>query len=266
MAIAKVEPLTTARALRGPFDYRLPERLGEVGVGSVLLVPFGRRRVIGVVVDARRVERAAARAARRADRGAGGGGDARARPARPLGGPRVLLDPGSRAGARAAAQRGPGGPGPGPRLETLAAATDGRPGRAWRRDPAGATPAPRAREAGRRGRGRVELRRGGSSRRRDRPADPGAPRGPGAGQAARRAAPAAAAGGGGRRPVEPAAAVGRAERGGRGDRRRDGRRRQPRAPAPRGHRARARPRSTWRPPRRRSSGGGARSCSFPRSG
>ncbi len=50
MAIAKVEPLTTARALRGPFDYRLPERLGEIGVGSVLLVPFGRRRVIGVVV------------------------------------------------------------------------------------------------------------------------------------------------------------------------------------------------------------------------
>jgi primosomal protein N' (replication factor Y) len=51
MAIAKVEPLTTARALRGPFDYRLPKRLGEVRVGSVLLVPFGRRRVIGVVVD-----------------------------------------------------------------------------------------------------------------------------------------------------------------------------------------------------------------------
>ena len=51
MAIAKVEPLTTARALRGPFDYLLPERLNRVGVGSVLLVPFGRRRVIGVVVD-----------------------------------------------------------------------------------------------------------------------------------------------------------------------------------------------------------------------
>ena len=51
MPIARVEPLTTARALRGPFDYRLPERLGEVGVGSVLLVPFGRRRVIGVVVE-----------------------------------------------------------------------------------------------------------------------------------------------------------------------------------------------------------------------
>src|SRR5436190_20602019 len=51
MAIAKVEPLTTARALRGPFDYRLPARLAEVGVGSVLLVPFGSRRVIGVVVE-----------------------------------------------------------------------------------------------------------------------------------------------------------------------------------------------------------------------
>jgi primosomal protein N' (replication factor Y) (superfamily II helicase) len=50
MPIAKVEPLTTARALRGPFDYRLPERLRGVGVGSVLLVPFGRRRVLGVVV------------------------------------------------------------------------------------------------------------------------------------------------------------------------------------------------------------------------
>src|SRR4051794_34389215 len=51
MAIAKVEPLVTARALRGPFDYRLPDRLAGVGVGSVLLVPFGRRRVVGVVVD-----------------------------------------------------------------------------------------------------------------------------------------------------------------------------------------------------------------------
>src|SRR5262245_36832681 len=50
MAIAKVEPLTSARAVRGPFDYRLPERLGEVDVGSLLLVPFGRRRVLGVVV------------------------------------------------------------------------------------------------------------------------------------------------------------------------------------------------------------------------
>ena len=49
--IVKVEPLTTARALRGPFDYLLPARLAGVGVGSLLLVPFGRRRVLGVVVD-----------------------------------------------------------------------------------------------------------------------------------------------------------------------------------------------------------------------
>jgi primosomal protein N' (replication factor Y) len=51
-AIAQVEPMTTARALRGPFDYRLPEPLrdGEVHVGSMLVVPFGRREVLGVVV------------------------------------------------------------------------------------------------------------------------------------------------------------------------------------------------------------------------
>ncbi|MFL5886261.1 MAG: primosomal protein N' [Thermoleophilaceae bacterium] len=49
--IAKVEPLTPARALRGPFDYRLPEAMGEVGVGSMLVVPFGPRRLLGVVVE-----------------------------------------------------------------------------------------------------------------------------------------------------------------------------------------------------------------------
>ena len=46
--IAKVEPITTARALRGPFDYLRPD---GVGVGSVLVVPFGHRDVVGVVVD-----------------------------------------------------------------------------------------------------------------------------------------------------------------------------------------------------------------------
>jgi primosomal protein N' (replication factor Y) (superfamily II helicase) len=51
MSIAKVEPLTTARALRGPFDYLLPAQMAHVGVGSVLLVPFGRRRILGVVVE-----------------------------------------------------------------------------------------------------------------------------------------------------------------------------------------------------------------------
>jgi len=51
-SIAQVEPMTTARALRGPFDYRLPEELrgGVIGVGSMLVVPFGRRKVLGVVV------------------------------------------------------------------------------------------------------------------------------------------------------------------------------------------------------------------------
>ncbi len=48
--IAKVEPLTTARALRGPFDYQLSEAMEGVGVGSMLMVPFARRRILGVVV------------------------------------------------------------------------------------------------------------------------------------------------------------------------------------------------------------------------
>ncbi len=51
LSIARVEPLTTARALRGPFDYLLPEGMGEVGEGSLLIVPFGRRRVLGVVLE-----------------------------------------------------------------------------------------------------------------------------------------------------------------------------------------------------------------------
>jgi primosomal protein N' (replication factor Y) (superfamily II helicase) len=46
----QVEPMTTARALRGPFDYRLPqESYAEVGVGSMLVVPFGQREILGVV-------------------------------------------------------------------------------------------------------------------------------------------------------------------------------------------------------------------------
>jgi primosomal protein N' (replication factor Y) (superfamily II helicase) len=50
--IAQVEPMTTARAVRGPFDYVLPQELrgGVVDVGSMLVVPFGRREVLGVVV------------------------------------------------------------------------------------------------------------------------------------------------------------------------------------------------------------------------
>jgi primosomal protein N' (replication factor Y) len=49
-AFAQVEPLTSTRALRGPFDYRLTEPFSHVEVGSLLAVPFARREVIGVVV------------------------------------------------------------------------------------------------------------------------------------------------------------------------------------------------------------------------
>jgi primosomal protein N' (replication factor Y) (superfamily II helicase) len=49
--IARVEPLTTARALRGPFDYRLPQALADVQVGTLLAVPFAGRELLGVVVE-----------------------------------------------------------------------------------------------------------------------------------------------------------------------------------------------------------------------
>jgi primosomal protein N' (replication factor Y) len=53
-AIAQIEPMTTARALRGPFDYRLPEELrAQVALGSMLVVPFGRREILGVVTGLR---------------------------------------------------------------------------------------------------------------------------------------------------------------------------------------------------------------------
>jgi primosomal protein N' (replication factor Y) len=44
--VAQVEPITTARVLRGPFDYACPE---GVEVGSVLRVPFGGRDLLAVV-------------------------------------------------------------------------------------------------------------------------------------------------------------------------------------------------------------------------
>ena len=46
-SIVQVEPLTTARALRGPFDYVRPDE--RVDVGSLLEVPFGRQRLTAVV-------------------------------------------------------------------------------------------------------------------------------------------------------------------------------------------------------------------------
>ncbi len=49
--IARVEPLTLTRAVRGPFDYRLRSDQADVAVGSLLRVPFGGRRTLGVVVE-----------------------------------------------------------------------------------------------------------------------------------------------------------------------------------------------------------------------
>ena len=49
--IARVEPLTRTRAVRGPFDYRLRSDQGDVEVGSLLRVPFGRRPALGVVLE-----------------------------------------------------------------------------------------------------------------------------------------------------------------------------------------------------------------------
>ncbi len=49
--IVRVEPLTSTRSVRGPFDYRLRADQGDVAVGSLLQVPFGGRRVFGVVME-----------------------------------------------------------------------------------------------------------------------------------------------------------------------------------------------------------------------
>lgn len=51
MRIARVEPLTRTRAIRGPFDYQLGENHAEIGVGSLLRVPFGASKTVGVVVE-----------------------------------------------------------------------------------------------------------------------------------------------------------------------------------------------------------------------
>ncbi len=49
--IARVEPLTRTRAVRGPFDYRLRSDQADVEVGSLLRVPFGRRLTLGIVLE-----------------------------------------------------------------------------------------------------------------------------------------------------------------------------------------------------------------------
>ena len=42
-SVVQVEPLVTARAVRGPFDYAHPG--GDIDVGTLLEVSFGRQRV-----------------------------------------------------------------------------------------------------------------------------------------------------------------------------------------------------------------------------
>ncbi|HTX11868.1 MAG TPA: primosomal protein N' [Solirubrobacteraceae bacterium] len=49
--IARVEPLTRTRAVKGPFDYRLRPDQADVGVGALLRVPFGRQTTLGVVLE-----------------------------------------------------------------------------------------------------------------------------------------------------------------------------------------------------------------------
>jgi primosomal protein N' (replication factor Y) len=49
--IVRVEPLTRTRAVRGPFDYLLADGQDGVEVGTLLRVPFGGGRTLGVVVE-----------------------------------------------------------------------------------------------------------------------------------------------------------------------------------------------------------------------
>jgi primosomal protein N' (replication factor Y) len=50
LSVARVEPLTRTRAVRGPFDYRLGPDHADVDVGSVLAITFGHSRTLGVVL------------------------------------------------------------------------------------------------------------------------------------------------------------------------------------------------------------------------
>jgi primosomal protein N' (replication factor Y) len=50
LSIARVEPLTRTRAVRGPFDYQLGPDHTDVEIGSVLSIPFGGSRTLGVVL------------------------------------------------------------------------------------------------------------------------------------------------------------------------------------------------------------------------
>jgi len=49
--IARVIPLTSTRAIRGLFDYRLPAEFDGAGVGSLLRVPFAGRAILAVIAE-----------------------------------------------------------------------------------------------------------------------------------------------------------------------------------------------------------------------
>ena len=263
MAIAKVEPLTTARSLRGPFDYRLPDAMAGLDVGTIVRVPFGRQACPRGSGRPRRALRAAAGAARRAARGARVGRHARARRARALGRPRVLLDPLARAAAGAVPRNGPRSPRvPGP--DRAAGRDRGR----RRGGPGGRGPARRPPAGGPRGAaGRRDVLPRARRRRRRRPAGSAPPRAarPDRHPQLHRPSPSGRSPGRHRGRIA-AAAPHRAERG-RSDSivaALDGEVGAPRELLLHGV-APARPRSTSPRSRRRWRGGGGRSSSSPRS-
>ena len=153
-----------------PRAVRLPAAGGDgrrSRSAAMLVVPFGRRRVKGVVVDLAETSELPRRAAGRAARGAGGRGAARAGRAGPLGRRGVLLDAGARAGAGPAAGHGHRRGGPPRAPAARARGRDHRRGRATLAEGGGSGSA-RGRCCGRsrraRGRARLARERAGADR------------------------------------------------------------------------------------------------------
>ena len=191
-AIARVEPLTHTRAVRGPFDYKLRAGRSEVGVGSLLRVPFGGRTTLGVVVELAGESELEDEPAGRAGGGPGGGIAAGSSGAGDVAGRGDVLDARASALADARARQRERGPQPGSagRLDHGAGDRSARRHRAADRAPARRARAPSRRGPGGRRRGRYAAA-----------AAAGAPRAGGA--RAPRPAPAPGAAGGGARVRAP---------------------------------------------------------------